>query len=123
MISLPRLARTGLASLAVFALSCSGGGGSDPDNGLQFEVQLELQNGEIIKNPIEYEYPRCPEGLAYTNGERCLEPNPPFGWDNGIGQTFDSLQTAQFILQQGDQPARLRVRDNRDGATCMFAYF
>ena len=123
MISLPRLARTGLASLAVFALSCSGGGGSDPDNGLQFEVQLELQNGEIIKNPIEYEYPRCPEGLAYTNGERCLEPNPPNGWDNGIGQTFDSLQTAQFILQQGDQPARLRVRDNRDGATCMFAYF
>ena len=115
IISLSRLAQTGLAGLAIFALSCSGGGGSDPDNGLQFEVRLEMSDGSY-QSPISYAYPRCPENVG------CLEPGDS-GWTNSAGP-FDYLQTAQFIVEPGGPaPRLLQVTDRESQSQCMVTYY
>ena len=110
--------------LILFTIAC--GGSSDSpvpvDDGLDFELRLELTSGDTL-SPIGYAYPRCPSGIDYAGGAECIEDGAA-GWDNGApGGTLNYLQTAQFILESGQTPHRLMVRDKTNQANCMVAYF
>ena len=112
----------------LFAIACGSSSDSPapgpPDDGLEFELQLELTDGAIL-TPTEYAYPRCPEGLDYNGGSACIEPDGRSGWNNKgtEGESLDYLQTAQFILDPSQTPYRLMVRDKKDQSNCMLAYF